>query len=44
MIIIIGKNEPERYLAESLADLMQYAQNQGIDADRVREMLLESSH
>ncbi len=31
-------------LAESLADLMQYAQSQGIDADRVREMLLESSH
>lgn len=44
VIIIIGKNEPERYLAEALADLMQYAQNQGIDADRVREMLLESSH
>ena len=42
VIIIIAKNEPEWYIAEELADLMQYAQNQGIDADRVREMLLDS--
>lgn len=41
VIIVIAKNEPERYVSEGLADVLQYAQKQGISADRVREMLRE---
>lgn len=40
-VIVIAKNEPERYVAEGLANLLQYAQKQGIPADRVRELLRE---
>ena len=41
IIIMIAKNEPERYVAEELANLLQYAREQGISADRVGEMLRE---
>lgn len=39
VIIVITKNEPERYVAEGLANVLQYAQEQGISADRVEEIL-----
>ncbi|MDE6363161.1 MAG: rod shape-determining protein [Lachnospiraceae bacterium] len=41
VIIVIAKNEPEQYVAEGLANVLQYAQKQGISADRVGEMLRE---
>lgn len=41
VIIVITQNEPERYIAEELANVLQYAQEQGISADRVGEMLRE---
>ena len=39
VIIVITKNEPERYVAEGLANVLQYAQEQCISADRVEEIL-----
>lgn len=35
----ITKEEPERYIAEALDDILQYAAQEGIRADRVMELL-----
>ena len=35
----ISKDEPERYVKEALGQILQYAGQEGISADRVQELL-----
>lgn len=39
IFISIFKNEPEKYIAEELSDILKYAVQQGIPAARVEELL-----
>lgn len=39
VVISISKKEPEKYIAESISDILRYAEQQGISAASVEELL-----
>ncbi len=41
VVISISKKEPEKYIAEGISNILRYAEQQGISAARVEELLKE---
>ncbi len=41
VLFFISKNEPEKYISEELVNILKYAEQQGIPAARVEELLRE---